>query len=1158
MSRKSLLLILLASLAAVPAQEVRASLSGIVSDPSGAPIPDAQVTVTNLAKNTRIVTSTNESGVYSTPLLEPTGYTIAVEKDGFRRVVRENVVLQSLDKARLDIQLQVGAVADSITVSSSISQLQTETANRDTSLNSQLIANLPTQGRNPFQIAWAAPGVFKAGGWRYLRSFDIGGTTGFSVNGGRSGENEVLMDGMSNVRSSRTVMNVPTMESVQEFKILSNTYDAQYGRTGGGIVTIVTKSGSNQFHGNLFEYFQNDKLNANQTELNAAGIGKSPNNINAYGFFLSGPMFVPKVFDGRNKLFWTLAYEVMRQRSADPGLQTVPTMEWRTGDFSTLRNAQNQLVSIYDPLTTLADGVRQPFADNRLPANRISPIAAAALKFYPPPASEGNGPAKIQNYPYPSRWIGDLDQWNGRLDYQVNSANNTNFRYGQNPFSEYRGLVFVKDVNDVNPAEPTGNAPLRRNGRTIGFNWTSTLSPTTTFDLRLGLNRWEESSGSSYGTGYDPRQLGFDGNLVSQFTRLAFPRFDFGPGNAPTYQSMGPGTLLSAGTNDVYTIQPNINKVVGRHFLKFGVEARRYNDNSQSPGLASGQYGFLKNWTQRISNQADAASGNELATFLLGYPSSASVDRNIDPAFVHYFYAGFFQDDFKVNSRLTLNLGLRWDYETPAYERYDRMVQALDFNAASPIAAQAAGLNLKGAVLFANTGGAPRGSFQRDRNNWAPRAGFAYRIGSNWVVRGGYGLYFLGQSATGSNQGFSQRTNAIVTVDNLRPAVTLANAFTNQAGGRLLAAVGNSEGPASFLGQGLAVNWQDRPLPYSHQYSFDIQRELPGGVLVEAAYVGNQTRKLPINSNANYVPANELNRRTAAGAIDNAYYNAQIPNPMRGLIPNNAALNGATVTRQTLLFTFPQYTPLTINNLPIGKQRYDSFQLKASKRFAAGLTFLASYTGAKTLEQVGFLNIQDFNVSDPAGSPLVKQSADNIDIPRKFNLAAVWELPFGQGKPFASGVNRAADFLVGGWELNVNMTYMKGWNIAYPNAAQVNPGSAALDNPTVAQYFNTSLWNDSAGTRVRAQEPFTLRTFPLRFSDVRVPGYQNWDASVSKFFPIHERLKAQFRFEAVNAMNHPWYTAIASVDVTNPQFGRLNPVQGNLPRFLKLGLNLQF
>lgn len=746
MFSRILSLVVFACLAAatLSAQEVRASLSGIITDPSGAPIPAAKITVTNTAKNTSVVSTTNESGLYNTPLLEPASYSVAIEKDGFRRVVRDNVVLQSLDKARLDVQLQVGAVTDSVTVDATISQLQTETANRDTALNNQLIANLPTQGRNPFQIAWAAPGVFKAGGWRYLRSFDIGGTTGFSVNGGRSGENEVLLDGVSNVRSNRQVIHVPTMESIQEFKVLTNTYDSQYGRTGGGIVTMVTKSGTNQLHGNLFEYFQAENLNANQTELNAAGTKKPPQNINAYGFFLSGPIFVPKVFDGRNKFFWTLSHESMRQRSADPGVQTVPANEWRNGNFSTRRNAQNALVEIFDPLTTVTNGTRTPFPGNIIPANRISPIATAALKYVPGPRAGGVGPAQIQNYPYPSRWVADMFQWGGRVDYQVNAKNNTNFRYGQNPFTEYRGLVYIQNVSDINPAEPTGNAPLNRNGRTFGFNWTSTLNPTTTFDLRLGLNRWETSSGSSYGAGFDPRQLGFDSNLVSQYTKLAFPRFDFGAAYAP----IGSNSVANSTNADTYSIQPNLNKVIGRHFIKFGIEARRYNTNSLNPGTSSGQFSFGRNWTQRLSTQADATSGDEFATFLLGYPTSGFVDRNIDPAFKHYFYAGFFQDDFKVSNRLTVNLGLRWDYEAPPVERFDRMVQSLDFAAASPIAAQATGLNLKGAVRFANVGGAPSGSFIPDKNNFAPRVGFAYRLTEKWLVRGGYGMFYLGQDAT--------------------------------------------------------------------------------------------------------------------------------------------------------------------------------------------------------------------------------------------------------------------------------------------------------------------------------------------------------------------------------------------------------------------------
>ncbi len=925
---------------AASAQEVRASISGLVKDRQGAPVPGASIVATNLANNSSVSQETNDSGFYITPFLAPGAYKVTVEKQGFKRFVQDKIVLQTQDRARLDIALEIGDLTQSVTVSADVSLLQTETASRAQVISNELISEVPTQGRNPFQIAWAAPGVIKTGGWRYLRSFDIAGTSNFSVNGGLNRENEVLLDGISNVRGNRTVIHVPTMESVQEFKVATNTYDAQYGRTGGGVVTIVTKSGGNQLHGTLFEYFQAEELNANQTELNRAGIRKPPNNINTFGFQVNGPIYIPKVFDGRNKLFWLISYEGMRQRSADPGTRTFALPEWRQGDFSSLFDNQGRSVGIYDPLTTRPDGTRDPFAGNRIPAARINPISSAVIKSFPLPNAPGDGPSHVNNYIFPSRWIGTMDQWIGRADWAINSKNNFYFRYGQNPFEEYRGLVFVTDLNQANPAEPTGNAPLRRNGRNWTMDWTSTLSPRMTFNLRAGLARWEEYTGSNFGANFDPRQLGFSDTLVSQFTRLQYPYFDLN-----TYGQAGSSRLLSLGTNDSYTVQPNASIVVGSHIMKFGAEGRRYNDNSNNPGFAAGQYGFQRNWTQARALQADALSGNEVATFLLGYPTTGSVDRNIDPAFSNKYFATFFQDDWKLTPRLSLNLGLRWDYETPGVERYDRMVRGLDMSAASPIAARAAGLNLKGAIQFANVNGEPRGAFNRDRNNFQPRVGLAYRVGGNWVVRGGYGLYYLGQNETGAQQGFSQTTSVIASTDgNLTPAVNLSNPFANQVGGRLLSPIGASQGAASFLGQTVSPNYLSRFLPSSHQYSIDVERQLPGNMVAEFGYVGNQSRGLPVNVRANFVPASSLGRRTAAGAIDTGYYTERIANPMAGLIPDNAGLNGATIPRQQLLFSFPQFSQVNLNNLPIGRQTYHGVLAKLSKRFASGLTFLASQT----------------------------------------------------------------------------------------------------------------------------------------------------------------------------------------------------------------------
>jgi len=1162
MFRLRLLCAVAALAPAAYSQEVRASITGIVMDPSGAPIVGAKVAATNLSTGGTVTASTNETGNFVTPFLAPGSYEMTVEASGFKRFIRQRIGLQANDRVRIDVQLEIGDVATNVTVTGDISQLQTETATRSQTLANEIIANVPTQGRNPFQIAWAASGVIKSGTFRYLRSFDIGGTSGLSINGGREKTNEVLLDGISNVRAEYTVISIPTTESVQEFKVQTNTYDAQYGRTGGGVISIVTKGGGNAFHGTVFEYFQNDKLNANQTELNqpatVAGVfypngRKPPNHINQFGAMVSGPIYIPKLYNGRNRAFWMLSWESMRQRSADPDVKTFPIPEIRGGDFTPLFNGAGQPVLIYDPTSTRPDGSRTPIPGNRIPASRLDPVAVKVLSFYPAPSAQGTGPARINNYPYPSMWRASFDQFVGRADYMVNPSNNVFFRYNENPFQEFRAVVFGL----TNPAEPTGNAPLLRNGRNVMMNWTSTLSPTMTFDLRFGLNRWEEAGGSSIGAGFDPKQLGFDPALVSQFTRFQFPRFDL-----QGYQSVG-SDAFGPGTRDTYSLQPNLNKVLGKHFLKFGGEARQYNLNNSGRGYPSGLFAFNNDWTQANANRADAVSGNSIATFLMGLPSGAQVQKNIDPAYRHFYYTGFLQDDWKINSRLTLNIGLRWDAETGNAERFNRQVNGLDLNAPSPIAAQVQGLSLKGRVLFAGLEGQPRELIGVDKNNWQPRVGLAYKLGANWVFRGGYGLYYIGDDQLGSSAGFSRTTSAVVSTDGrLTPVAGLrtANPFVT-LGGRLLEPVGASLGASSFLGEGVGAWTTNRGLPYTHQYSLDIQRQLPGSVLVEVGYGGNTTRRLPLGFGLNFIPSNELGRRTATGAIDTAYYNAQVPNPLRGLIPTNAALNGATVTRTVTFNAYPQYTGVSISSVPLGRNQYHGLHFKVTKRLSGGLSFLSSYSIGKNLQQTRILDAQDFGgLGSPENTRLVKESNQNIDAPQKFVIAGIYELPFGKGRRIGAGVPGWVNQIIGGWQLNYDVTYQSGWVVDYPNADQNAPGSAKLPpaDRSYKRWFNTSLWKTPAGTPVPVQEPFTLRTRPLLFSDVRRPGYQNWDTSLSKYFPIREQVNLQFRFEMVNMMNHPWFANIQSVDVNNAAFGQLDARQANLPRFIKLAMHFNF
>jgi hypothetical protein len=608
-------------------------------------------------------------------------------------------------------------------------------------------------------------------------------------------------------------------------------------------------------------------------------------------------------------------------------------------------------------------------------------------------------------------------------------------------------------------------------------------------------------------------------------------------------------------------VQPNFNMVVGRHFLKFGVEGRRYNKNIAGGGFPSGIYSFSKNWTQANASRADAVSGNGLATMLMGIPSGASVQLNIDPAYHHFYYAGFIQDDWKISSKLTMNVGLRWDAESANLERFNRQINGLDFNAASPIAGKVTGLNLKGAVLFSGVDGQPAALMGTPKNQFQPRIGLAYNLHDKWVLRGGFGMYYVGEDATGSSNGFSRQTDALVSTNGLTPlaGMTTANPFVGLPNGKLLAPIGTSLGAGSFLGEGVSAFNRDRGLPYSYQWSFDIQRELPAGMLFEIGYAGNANRRLPVAFGLNYDPLNELGRRTSTGAIDTAYYTAQVPNPMAGLIPNNGALNGATIQRQILWYAYPQFNGVSISDIPIGKAQYHGMNLKITKRFSHGLSFLSSYGIVKNLRQTRILNAQDFGgLSNWQSTALVKESDQNVDVPRKFVIAGIYELPFGKGKSMAANVPGVVNQIIGGWQLNWDVTYQSGNVVDYPNALQNAPGSAQLSNPTNRQWFNTSLWKKADGTPVALPEPKTLRNFPFLFSDVRRPGYQNWDMSLSKMFPIHETMKLQFRFEMVNMMNHPFMQNLASTDVTNALFGQLNPVQANLPRFIKLAMHFNW
>lgn len=1134
------------------AQDFRATLTGQVIDPTGAVVVDATVRALHIDTNATSETRTNESGRYSIPFLTPGKFQVTVEATGFKKVVRENVELQINSRTALNVTLEVGNVADSVTVSTEMSLLETETASRGGTVDNRLLQTVPNAGRNINQLAFAMPGVYKPsksqGNAFTLDDLansrpSISGSA--AGTGGSENNNDILIDGTSDATGGRGVIMIPALESVQEFRVLTNIYDAQYGRTGGGIVSSTTKSGTNEFHGAVFNRRYDNRLNANTFANNRNRVERPDLIQNNYGFQTNGPIFIPKLFDGRNKLFYMLSYDSYPQSSQYSAVFSVPLPEMKGGDFSNLFANDSKRVLIYDPLTTKLNPTggsysRTPFAGNVIPQSRLNTVGRNLASFYPDPNQEGNGPGHVNNYYTVSPNSRSLWQWMGRLDYRLSDRNIFFGRYGETDMNRCCDRSFP----DNSPAETSTILPRGRRGRTMTIDWSSVLSPTMTFNLRAGFSRLENVFGNSQTTDFKPEQLGWPSSLVSQFARAQFPVVTAG-----SYKDMGAQPSNTA--DDTYTLGATFGKVSGTHVMKYGVELREYRSTNLAFGAASGTYAFTKLWTQNNPNQADAYSGNEIASMLLGNPASGSVTIPITPAYQGRYYALFLQDDWKLTPKLTLNLGLRWDYETPVSERYNRQVRGFAFDQASPIASAAktadgvencaACGNLMGGLLYAGSDGSDRFAFNPDRNNIQIRLGAAYALNAKTTLRGGFGIFSLGQWALGGSNGFSRTTQMVTSVDGLSPSGSMSLPFSD-----VLPPVGSSLGLATDLGIGTSFNYLDRHLPMSKQYSFGVQREVGLGIVVDASYVGNSTTSLPVSANMNFIPESQLGQAAS-------FYTTRITNPLRGLLPNNATLNGATIQRQLLLVAYPQYSGLTVNNLPAGTNRYDALQVSASKRFSSGITFQANYMKAKTLEGLTLLNAQDLNLSDLESSPLERRLSI-FDVPQKLSLLGSYELPIGKGRHFFNAMHPVVNGFLGNWTIGWNATMQSGFPIDFPNAAPIAARSAKLPSGerTLERWFDTSVFPTAA------QASFTLRNFPTRFPDVRFMGVHNYDFSLQKEIPIKERVRIQVRADMINSMNRPYFTNLVSANVTNASFGQINPAQSNEPRTIFIETRLTF
>ena len=1084
-----------------------------------------------------------DDGIYQVSFLTPGKYLVTAEKAGFKKAIREGVTLEVAEHGVLDIQLTVGEVTQSVTVAADTATLETTSADRGLTIESGRVLDAPLQGRNPFAAAWSSPGVIQDASTQRLRPFDISGSSSMAIDGGRPSTNEVLVDGVSSLLEASSVSYVPTAEAVSEFKVQTTNFDAQYGWTLGGVINMITKSGTNQFHGAVFEFLQNTHLDANTFNDNLTGVPRQSSHINTFGGDIGGPI-------KKNKLFFTYTFEDIRQVIPDPFVTSVPSALQKTGNFSQTYYAKdasgNPLVqTIYDPFSTTASLTRTPFANNIIPTSRLDPVALKVFSYVPAGNVAGDpltGLNNLTNNGSTRKFTDFFPENTGRGDYYINESTRLFIRYSRNALQEERSFHYSTN-SAINPADTGNNNPFTRENHNATIQFTKTLNPTTVLDIRAGLERFKSESGAQQGSGVGPSTLGFSSTFVGEAANW-FPKFNWasyeGAGAQPTYVSPVAQTT---------SLQSSLAKSVGKVNMKFGGEFRLIRGYSQLPGYNAGNFTFDQTFTGANPNLIQSSSGNALASFLLGTAQSGYIQVASEPARQERLFSLYMQNDIRLTEKLTVNLGVRWDYLGPLTDRFNELPRGFASTTLNPISPT--NFPVYGGVLFAGANGNPRGIYDPSWGNVGPRLGMAYRLDSHTVLRGGYALIY-GQTFNdpGNAPGFTQQTNMVTSVQTGLPSNTLDNPFPTG----ILQPAGSSLGLLTALGQTYTFADPSGAPPYVHQFSFEVQRELAHDFLVSAGYVGSRSERLPVTQQLNALSAANL-------ALGPTALGASVTNPFAGKLPGTA-LNSPTITDQQLLAPYPEFllNGITENFRPIGKSSYNSVQFLVSKRLSYGLNFSVAYSISKQIDQTNFANPEDVRLERVIAA---------WDIPQNLQINFLYQLPFGSGKRFGADLPSPVRYAVTGWEFSTLTRLQEGMPMTFPTGAAPTGLNPALPNPSYTEWFNTCtlLANGSMQNCVAGQQPAwtirqadTLQMWSSRLASVRLPGIHNVDISLMKHNRITERLDLLLRADFINAFNSPQFFSGPVTTVTSGNFGRISGAmdQSNLPRFIQLSMKLEF
>jgi hypothetical protein len=1161
---------LLAAAGGVSAQEFRATIRGHVVDSSQAAVPGATVTAQNTETNEVATTITNAEGNYSLPFLRPGAYTLSVELSGFSKHVRSGLTLAVNQTATINVTLTVGGLAESVNVSAEAPLLETSNASRGTVIDSARIAELPLQSRSPMALAVLVAGVNYNAQAIYLRPFDNGALADWSMNGGQNRNNEFLLDGAPNNanQGGNNIAYVPPAAAVQEFKVATNSYDAQYGRTAGGVVNMSLKSGTNSFHGEAYDFMRRKALAANSFLLNSRNDPKTDQYIDQYGFSVDGPIF-------KDKTFFLFTGEKYREGTPAPLFNTTPTAAMRNGDFSDLVDASGRLITIYDPATGRdVNGVwtRDPFPGNQIPADRISPTARAIMQYFPEPNGTTAGVAPWQqNLQYAEHFNRDLFwNWVGKVDHNFSTNDRVFFRWGENERNEVRNTTPIRS----GPAQ-NGQLPLWRANRAIVADWVHILGSGTVFNLRGSYTYFLEWSYSQDSLGFDSTEF-WPSSLVSQLPSQAIGGI-FPVINMEQFVDLSRGS--SPNRNRNYTIQPNISMTRGAHNIRGGLDARWTNVYNENYNNSGGNIAFTRAFTRSTLNSTSVLEGNDFASFLLGAPSGGQVDVNPTPHYEWFFAAPWIQDDWRVTPKLTLNLGFRWDFNGSVKEADNLLNYAFDPTIVNPVSALV-GQQVMGGMRFAGVDGAPERPWKYDKNNYQFRTGMAYSINEKTVLRAGWGKYFLNPTGQGFNNGFNQSTSLIASNDGGRtPTYALSDPWPNG----IEEPSGSSLGPLTFLGRNPSFSNPDFIVPNVHQFSAGIQRELPGRISLEVTYAGSRSYDIEGNWGGYNDPSEAFQAQcdvTLGGSrsfcdqqVDNPFY--QVPG-----FEGTTRFTSPTISRFELARPFNAFTGFNKNQLNEGTMKYDSMQFVANKRWAKGITINANYTwvprwteeGASTTTGIGNAYVDNVSLLKNKGPYFSHRE-------HRTTASGVWELPWFRDQRSIAG------YLIGGWSIAPMFVYQSGQPWDMPGNVDLAPGvdldEIALPGEKDGQFIygvkpcigqrqsNGTYALLSVSTAYGCTEPYFLireafqrRTAMFRYDEFRRPSFWQVDMNLAKTTPITNNVRFQVRLEAFNIFNSPMYDERQYNQTTSSaDFGRINrntTGQSNFQRFVQLGFRLIF